>query len=518
MRTLDRLPALPLGVAGASLMALGSFGAGATRNRNGILDALGIPFLAYGHARGLLDVCLTVGVALLVVAWLSTGRGVVLGQWRLHRIRTCLWSWIAPLLFATPLMSRDVYSYLMQGAMVRDGFDPYSEGAAVNPGPYLLEVSHDWRNTTTPYGPLHLWVGNGVTSLVGENVAAGLIVYKLISVAGFAAIAWAIPRIADRLDGDPALALWLGVANPVMIIHLVGGMHNEAVMVGLVSVGILACLHRRFMSGIAVIGVAVALKATAAIALPFVAWMMVNHYSPRRPGEPLTARRVGAFAASGALVVSISVAVVAIITWASGTSWGWLAEISGNSKVVNPLSGATLLADAIAPLIQLFDEQFAYNSALSSARMIGSVLMLVGLVAVWAVFRQSDRRAVIGTTLAYQVAFLFNAVTLPWYFASSLSLVGTFTPPRWLIRLAVGASVVVGLSFTGSGNHRFYDAWWMMLAAILGFAAAYAVVPREGSSSGNDARTPSLEPAESPRGRRDHAARQPDVPAKTHPA
>ena len=108
---------------------------------------------------------------------------------------------------------RDVYSYLMQGAMQRDGFDPYTQGAAVNPGPYLLEVSHDWRNTTTPYGPLHLWIGEGVTRLVGDNVTAGVLVYKLISVLGFVAIAWAVPRIARELGGDPALALWLGVAT-----------------------------------------------------------------------------------------------------------------------------------------------------------------------------------------------------------------------------------------------------------------------------------------------------------------
>src|SRR5699024_9060230 len=74
------------------------------------------------------------------------------------RMRKTMWAWILPLLLPAPLSSRDVYSYLMQGAMVRDGFDPYTEGPAVNPGPFLLEVSQDWRNTTTPYGPLHLWL------------------------------------------------------------------------------------------------------------------------------------------------------------------------------------------------------------------------------------------------------------------------------------------------------------------------------------------------------------------------
>ncbi len=460
---------IPLGAVGSVLMMLGSFGAGATRNRGGVLDALGWSSLSYGHARGLMDVMLTTGIFLLVAAW------VLLGSERREKaVRTALWAWTTPLVLAAPLMSRDVYSYLMQGAMVRDGFDPYSEGAAVNPGPYLLEVSHDWRNTTTPYGPLHLWIGDGVTTLVGDNVTAGLIVYKIISLAGFVAIALAVPRIAEHLGGNPALALWLGVANPVMIIHMVGGMHNESVMVGLVSVGLLACLRGRFGFGVALIGVAVSLKATAAIALPFVVWMMLARYAPK--GTPL-AKRCGVFFLGGAATVGISVAVVAAVTWASGTSWGWLAQISGNSKVVNPLSGATLMADAVAPFIQLIDETFRYNTILTGARTVGSLLMLSGLVAVWAIFRQSDRRAIMGITLAYQVAFLFNAVTLPWYFASSLTLVGTFKPRPWLIKLTVAASVVVALSFMGSGNHRFYDGWWMMLTAIAAWLAARRPLP-----------------------------------------
>lgn len=460
---------IAIGAAGTVLMMLGSFGAGATRNRGGILDVFGWSFLSYGHARGLMDVMLTTGLFMLVAAWVWLG-----GERREETIRTALWTWTAPLLLAAPLMSRDVYSYLMQGAMVRDGFDPYSEGAAVNPGPYLLEVSHDWRNTTTPYGPLHLWIGEGVTTLVGDNVMAGIIVYKFISLAGFICIALAIPRIASHLGGDPALALWLGVANPVMIIHMVGGMHNESVMVGLVSVGLLACLRGRFSAGILIIGIAVSLKATAAVALPFIVWMMMQRYAPTGSSK---AKRAGVFFGSGAAVVGLSVAAVAAVTWGSGTSWGWLEQISGNSKVVNPLSGATLFADALSPFIQLFDEDYRYNSLLDIARTAGSVIMLLGLVVVWIIFRESDRRAVMGTALAYQVAFLFNAVTLPWYFASSISLVGTFRPPPWLIRLTIAASVVVALAFMGSGNHRFYDGWWIALSAVAAWFAARRPLP-----------------------------------------
>ena len=495
-----------LGVFACALITVGSYGAGATRYRGGVLRGLGLEHLAYGHGRGVMDVVLTAGIVALVAAWVLLWKARP-GE---SQLRRTVWVWSGALALSAPILSRDVYSYLMQGAMLRDGFDPYSQGAAINPGPYLWEVSHDWRNTTTPYGPLHLGLGKAVTTVVGENVTAGLVVYRLISLAGFALIVWSVPRIARQVGGDPALALWLGVANPVMLLHLIGGMHNEAVMVGLVSLGLLSCLRRRWCTpGIALIACAVSLKATAAVALPFVVWLMVQ----RRSSTPLG--RAGMLVVCGAWAVAVNVAVIQLVTSASGTTWGWLAEITGNSKVINPLAGPTLAAELLTPLLQLIDDTFRYNTALSWTRAAFSVLMLVGLAAVWWVFRPRrgeayERRAIAGTTAAYAVAFAANAVTLPWYYASALSLAGTFRPPTWVVKMTVGASIVVALAFQGSGNHRLYDVWFLALATIAAVAAVEWLFRDE-------PKTPSPEPGGSPRAPFGRAARPQDVQAASHP-
>lgn len=501
-----RLPsALPLGLIGSVLLLIGSFGGGATRNRAGVLEAVGLDFLAYGRGAGISNVIFWAGVLFLLAGWAVLGRRHVLPRevGVEKQVRRALWMWVLPLIPAAPMLSRDVYSYLMQGAMLRDGYDPYTQGAAVNPGPYLLEVSHDWRNTTTPYGPLHLWLGEGVTRLVGDNVTAGVIIYKFISVLGFAAIVWAVPRIARSLGGDPALALWLGVANPVMVLHMVGGMHNESVMVGLVSVGLLACLHRRFVIGVALIAVAVSLKATAAIALPFVVWMATRHYARHM-------HQVAAFLVTGFVGMIETLTVVAAVTWMSGSSWGWLSEISGNSKVINPLAAPSLLASGVTWVVQVFDTDFNYNTALDVLRNLSMILMLVGLVVVWWLFRQNARRAVAGTAVAYQVAFIFNSVTLPWYYASVISLVGTVRPPEWVQRLAVGASIVVTLAFTGSGNHQLYNTWWMAGVFVLAWLLTDWIF-------GHELRGPWPEPAAAPRGPADRAVHPQGDPAGSHP-
>lgn len=491
-----RLPgALPLGIAGSVLLALGSFGGGAIRNRGGVLAALGLDFLSYGHGAGISNIVFWIGTVLLLAAWLVLGRRTVCtptvaADHALRRVRRCLWWWLVPLCFAAPMMSRDVYSYLMQGAMVRDGFDPYREGAAANPGPMLLEVSHDWRNTTTPYGPLHLWLGEGITRIVGDNITAGVILYKVVSLAGFAAIAWAVPRLAQRLGGDPALALWLGVANPVMVLHLVGGMHNESIMVGLVSVGLVAALRDRFVLAIGLMAIAVSLKATAAIAIPFVVWLGVHRYAPRkkssnaeptdnspsaassRPPSASATKRLCVFTCAGAVAVLETVAVVAAITWASGSSWGWIEEISGNSKVINPLALPSLLADLLTSMVQVVNENFTFNAPLGFLRTAGAVCMVVGLVIVWWLFRRSLRQAVRGIAAAYGVAFLCNSVTLPWYYASLISLLGVTRLPQLLYKWAAGLSVFLTLAFTGSGNHQLYNTTWMVVTGLVSWAAS----------------------------------------------
>ena len=467
--------ALPLGLSASCILLFASFSGGATRNRGGLLEALNIGFLSYGHGRNLGLALYWVGIFLLAAAWVLAGRTIIRPQLTnprpkggLRDIQRILFAWVTPLVFAGPLASRDVYSYLMQGAMVRDGFDPYTEGAAVNPGPFLLEVSQDWRNTTTPYGPLHLWIGELVTGLVGDNVTAGVAAYKVLSLLGFITIAWSIPRIASKLGADPAVALWLGVANPVIILHLIGGMHNESLMVGLVSIGLLAALNRHFHAALLLVGTAVAMKATAVIAAPFIVWMMLHYYAHKGSSKW---RSLFVFVLSGLTALVEIIAAVALITWISGTSWGWLSQVSGNSKVINPLAGPTLATDVIFPAVQIFMPDASYNAILAVLRSIAMVCMLIGLVAVWWLCRKDDRDAVMGTAAAYQVAFVFNAVTLPWYYASIFTLMGTFRPPLWLIKFASGVALFIGVSFSGDGNHQLYNWFWVIGMIVVAWFA-----------------------------------------------
>lgn len=484
VRNMSRRTAIILGAVGSLVMALTSHAVGATRTRGGVLQSLGLTNLSFGHLAGILVVVLWLGVLALVVSW------VVLGGRLLRRGERLgvapMVAWTAPLLLAGPLMSRDVYSYLMQGTLSRHGFDPYQVGASAVPGRVFFEVSPDWRNTTTPYGPLHMWIGEGVVRITGDNVTAGVIVYKILSLACFAGLVWTVARLATALRVDPSFAVWLGVANPLSVIHLVGGMHNEVTMMVLVCGGLLAAVRmpavRGALVGAVLIGAGIALKATAAIALPFLVWILVARYAgPLGQDAPLrrslravstdvrqgTVRRLVTLLVGGVACLAVSVATLAVVTVASGQSWGWVSEVSGNSKVINPLAVPSFIASALVRPVGMIDENIFFNDIIDVVRPVSTVVMALILVVAWAVWRRSVREAFVGATVAYMATCLFNTVVLPWYYMAPLALVGLWVRDRRAVFAVAWLTMVLSMTFDGSGNNRLYNIPWLILVGLV---------------------------------------------------
>lgn len=534
-----------MGLVGSILLTLCSFAVGATRHRGGVMQVLGLSSLTFGHMSGIFAVLLWIALALLVLSWAIAGGFILRRGYQLTRK---MWlAWIGPLIFSAPLMSRDIYSYLMQGTLARDGLDAYRVGAAANPGPLLFEVSADWRNTTTPYGPAHLWLGKAITSITGDNITAGLVAFKVLTVVAFAVLVWAVSQLAKQFDVRPSVAVWLGVTNPLVVIHLIGGLHTESMMMALVVVGLLTSLRMRpvagLLAGSALIAVGVALKATAAIALPFLVWIVV--YQIAGPSEDSwwkdSWRRFGTLIWTGLVSVATVVAVMFAITWGSGQTWGWIQAMSGNTKVINPLALPSFIASTLEPFISQIDDDITFNVIVGLVRPWSMVAMMLGLVIVWWLFRHDPQRAILGATVGYAVTCVFNAVTLPWYYVAPLVLVGACVRNRRAIFAIAWLSATMCFMFDGGGNNRLYELWWVLLIGViqwfvlratLGFAPGMkpgeaddwvteAGAQRSGqpdsSRSGHGVKTaPSPARVDAPLAPSGHAAHQPVVPAENH--
>jgi alpha-1,6-mannosyltransferase len=139
------------------------------------------------HARlGLVGVYS--GLALLLLGWWWYGK---LGG-SIRNAYVTLALWVAPLLVAPPMFSRDVYSYLAQGLMIDAGFDVYQYGPAVLGGLVAEQVPAMWQHTPSPYGPVFLVVAKVVTGVVDTHLIAGVLAMRLVALAGLALLALAV--------------------------------------------------------------------------------------------------------------------------------------------------------------------------------------------------------------------------------------------------------------------------------------------------------------------------------------
>ncbi|MGZ8748375.1 MAG: polyprenol phosphomannose-dependent alpha 1,6 mannosyltransferase MptB, partial [Mycobacterium sp.] len=306
-----------LGALGAVLIAAGGLGAGSTRLHDPLLESLHLSWLRFGHGLVLSSVLLWVGVALMLLAWLRLGRSVIDRTATEYTMIATTGFWLAPLLLSVPVFSRDTYSYLAQGALLRDGFDPYVVGPIDNPNSLLENVSPIWTTTTAPYGPAFILVAKFVTLLVGEDVVAGTMLLRLCMLPGLALLIWAAPRVARHVGANGAAALWICVLNPLVIIHLMGGVHNEMLMVGLMMAAIALTFSGHHVWGVSLIAVAVAVKATAGLALPFMVWVWTRDLRQRRGYGS-----VKAFTAATAASALIFVAVFAVLSLAARVGRG----------------------------------------------------------------------------------------------------------------------------------------------------------------------------------------------------
>jgi alpha-1,6-mannosyltransferase len=456
-------PAL-LGAVGALLITAGGLGAGSTRLHDPLLESLHVSWLRFGHGLVLSSVLLWVGVAVMLIAWLRLGRRVIDRTATEYTMVATTGFWLAPLLLSVPVFSRDTYSYLAQGALLRDGFDPYVVGPIDNPNSLLDNVSPIWTTTTAPYGPAFILVAKFVTMLVGNNVVAGTMLLRLCMLPGLALLIWAAPRVARHVGADGAAALWICVLNPLVIIHLMGGVHNEMLMVGLMMAALALAFSGHHIWGVSFIAVAVAVKATAGLALPFMVWVWTRDLRYRRGYSPAKA-----FAVATTASALIFVAVFAVLSWLAGVGLGWLTALAGSVKIINWLTVPTAASNLVNVLGGLVFPVNFY-AVLHVTRLIGIAIIAISLPLLWWRFRHTDREALVGIALAMIVVVLFVPAALPWYYTWPLAVVAALAQSRQAIAVIAALSTWITVIWKPDGAHGMYS--WIHVLLATGCAAA----------------------------------------------
>ncbi|KAA2256560.1 hypothetical protein F0L68_26230 [Solihabitans fulvus] len=455
-----------LGVLGVMLVALGGTGAGATLVHDPVLADSGLSWIRYGHGLDLATAVLYIGLGLLVWAWVRLGRGVRAKRVNSRGMLIAIGAWSLPLLVAPPLFSKDVYSYLSQGMLALKGFDPYVVGPAALPGPLTENVSWVWQNTPAPYGPLFILVAKGVVAITGTSLIGGVLLLRLATAFGLALLCWSVPGLVRHLGGNAALALWLGVANPLMLVHLIGGAHNDMLMVGLLAAGVRLMLDGRHLTAIALVTLAFSVKATAVVALPFLVWVWAARLTGTRRNRFLKA-------AGGGLAVFV--VVFTLCTLAAGVSLGWIPALSTSSMIVNWLSLPTALGQFTHTLVSLV---FTVDQGifLGIARAIGEILLVWIAARQWWAARDGGPEAVRRAAYTLLAVALLSPATLPWYFSWPLVIGAGLAWGTSALVVAVLGSVWLLLVTFPNGDTALYSWGYLFLALLASGLAAVSLV------------------------------------------
>lgn len=452
------------GLAGVVLAVVGSYGAGALPVTDPTTHWPILGLLRHGAGPRVALTLVYAGVATLGLAWLYLGRAVRRrdpGTTPAALLATCAW-WGVPLLLSVPLFSRDVWSYAAQAHLTHAGLDPYRVGPDALFGPYLDQVQRIWVDTPAPYGPLWLMLGRAVAAVTGDHVILTAEVMRLLSVVGVVLLARYLPRLASSCGGDPRVALWLGVANPLLLLHFVSGGHNDALMLGLAITGLALVAEGHGTAGVAIATLGVAVKAPIGLVVAF----CVPLWAARLDGAHRWWRAL-------ARVAVVAVVVFTIVTLLSGLGVGWLRGLTTPGTLISWVSvssGLGLLANLIGRLFGAGDHR---ETVVAGFRTAGQVVAGVVSAGLWAF---AQRIGVLrALALALLAVVLLGPIVQPWYLVWPFAVAAALTLPTGITAVIAGVSVAMSMLITPQGA-TLYDRPATLIATTVAAVIATVVV------------------------------------------
>ena len=355
--------------------------------------------ISVGFSLVLLVLLCAYGVLIIAVRQLSA-RTIVLAIVGLHAI----------VLLSPPLQLTDVYNYLGYARL----------GALHQLSPYthvLRDELHDpvfrfssWHNLHSPYGPLFTALTYPLAFL---PLAYAYWIVKVTTMVASLGLIALVARCARQLGRDPRQAVALLALNPIYVVYAMGGFHNDFFMLIPMLGAMSLLLERRDRSAGAVLMLAVAIKFTAVLLLPFL--LLAARPAPRRRAVVI-----------GAALGAIPLALLSLLLF--------------GAHLPNLADQSTLLTQfSIINLVGLLIGAGGGAPWLLRAAELGVVAAIL-----WLVRRREDWVTSAGwATLALIVSL---AWLMPWYVIWVLPLAGLGTSRR-LRRVAVALSVYLVLTF-----------------------------------------------------------------------
>jgi hypothetical protein len=386
---------------------------------------------ATSETKYLLSIVLVYGGLLLLMrVWLRLAEVMKLHPGAsLKSLWWMLLAWATPMIIAPVMFSRDVFSYAAQGEMTAHQLSPYILGPfSLGAGPYVAPVDPLWGNTPAPYGPFFLFLDGTIDKITRHHQLATVVGLRLLEVAAVAMIGYGVVLLARGMGRDPGEAFVLSAMNPLVLLTLIGGAHNDAIMAGFLIVGVALAVQRHLVWALIFCACASAIKAPAALGLAFVAWTWLG----QRASVRQRMRPIG-------IAVVVTSATLGVWTWLAGFGFGWVNNLLTNGTVRSwaaPATGVGMALTNIAHAAGLHSVGLA--SVLSVTRFLG--LLLAAILGLWLLFNADRRGWVRSLAVALLLFVELGPVVQPWYLAWGLVLLAASYQGRehfWLLFLSI---------------------------------------------------------------------------------
>ena len=344
-----------------------------------------------------------------------------------------------------------------------------------------------WADAKSPYGPAFLLIEKAIAWLRPTSPMQAALMFRLTCIGGVVLLAWCIPRLARFHGVDESAAFWVGVMNPLVLMHFIAGAHNDAVMVGLIALAILLGTRGYRWQAAVCVGLALGIKPVAIVAVPFIGYLTSASTS--------TAVR----ARSVALVATVVGSVVILISSAAQVGpLGWLNALATPGSVRSWLSPMTGLGIGWGNFMQTLGFAHFQDTAISITRTSGSVIL--GIVLMWLTLRPGGRSAARAVGLSMMALVLLGPVVQPWYLLWSIPLLAVTGLGYHQLRLMIAVialftiHAIANSSATADTFLEFSDGLAVLLAAAT-LGLALAASQRERSLLIGDRAEHDLQPA-----------------------
>lgn len=459
------------GFLGGFLIVLGALTPAYLPEASPLNEVWGVSFFSSLSGRSLGTIALMLGVGLMLDAWFRLRPRVSQPPVNLAAV---LGVWSLPFLLAPPIFSADAYAYAAEGWLMHNGLNPYEVGVGSIPGLFAEQTALVWRWTPAPYGPLDLQLNHLIVDITGHHPYLSVIAMRIPVLIAVAAMAYLLPKLARKLGADPANTLWLALLNPLAVVHFIGGVHNDAIMVGLVVVALYLATSGRWVFATLFVAAAAAIKIPAIVAMLAVVVLAdpvlsrVNSLSLPERMRPVLAERARQWRMIKRCLVAGPLFLVGFlaINASTGLGFGWIAGMNVPG-MVRTMSPSTMIGDAIG---LFFTELGMYDMAFGSLRIVRTLFML-GCVALilWMSLRIAHRRPIVALSWSLLAVAFCGPVLHGWYIFWGGSLLGLTKPSVRVQRLAIWLSS--GLLAYIAMNAAWKNGITLIGAAALGLIA-----------------------------------------------